>query len=683
MIPKDTIDKIFETARIEEVVGDFVTLKKRGTNLLGLCPFHNEKTPSFNVSPVKGIYKCFGCGKAGNAVNFVMEHEQMSYPEALRYIANKYKIEIEEEERTPEQLQANNDRESILVASSFAQKYFTENLFTTDEGKSIGLSYFKERGFRDNIIEKFQLGYSLDNRKAFSEAALKAGYKLEFLVKAGLTISKEDVVSSELSVAGSPDSEQPTINNQQPTTNNYFDRFSGRVMFPIHNATGRVIAFGGRTLKSDKKIAKYINSPETEIYYKSKVLYGLFQAKKGIVQEDNCFLAEGYTDVISLHQAGIENVVASSGTSLTVEQIRLIKRYTPNITILYDGDAAGIKASFRGIDLILEEGINVSVLLFPDGDDPDSYSKKISNEEFKNFIKKNTQSFVGYKTELLMKEAGSDPFKRTTAIKEIAATLALLNGLEASQYITKFVQNQIIKIDEQTFIFEVNKHRRERLNKKRDQLIPVIPDEKKMLNDSVSSETVLEKELILDIDSSEAQEKEILRLLINYGTKNITIKSTDEENKPIDLTISVAEFIVHELLKDQIIFENPIYQKTFSVFANGVEQSGIPSLQSFIQHSDREISQLTINALSMPYSLHKWDQHNILVQTEELILKVASENSVYALKSKRIEKMLRDNQEKLKTATAEDEIIQLQFYHTQLLNAKKKFNQILGRVVVK
>ncbi|MDD2279608.1 MAG: DNA primase, partial [Bacteroidales bacterium] len=355
MIDQLTVDRINAAADVVEVIKDYVSLKKRGVNYIGLCPFHNEKTPSFSVSPSKGIYKCFGCGKGGNAVNFIMEHDQMSYVEALKYLANKYNIEFEEKELTPEEIKQRTQRDSLMVVTAWAQGYFTDTLHKHSEGKSIGLSYFRERGFRDDIVEKFQLGYSLEQRDALTEAAQRLGYKKEYLVKAGLSIERDD---------GSA-----------------FDRFFGRVIFPIHSISGRVIAFGGRIMKTDAKAAKYLNSPESEIYHKSNVLYGIYFAKKAITQTDKCYLVEGYTDVISMHQAGIENVVASSGTALTTEQIRLIKRFTPNITVLYDGDTAGINASIRGIDLILEEGLNVKIVLLPEGQDPDNYAKSHSSSQ--------------------------------------------------------------------------------------------------------------------------------------------------------------------------------------------------------------------------------------------------------------------------------------------------------------
>ncbi|MBL4667710.1 MAG: DNA primase, partial [Flavobacteriales bacterium] len=397
MIPKQTIDEIFDAAIIEDVVGDFVPLKKRGANYLGNCPFHNEKTPSFTVSPAKGIYKCFGCGKAGNSVNFIMEHEHYSYPEALRFLANKFNIEIEEEELSPEQKDAADERESLYIVSNYAAKYFHKQLLDSDEGKAIGLSYFLERGFREDIIETFQLGYNPDGWTAFTDEAEKAGHNLKYLDKSGLTIVKGD---------------------------KKFDRFKGRVMFPIHNLSGRVLGFGGRILQANDKAAKYLNSPESEIYHKSKVLYGIYTAKKAISKENICYLVEGYTDVISLYQSGVENVVSSSGTSLTEGQIRLVKRFTPNITILYDGDAAGIKASFRGIDMILQEGMNVRVVLFPDGEDPDSYAKAHTTEELKDYITTNAQDFIRFKTSVLIKDVGNDPIKKAELIKDIVASIA-------------------------------------------------------------------------------------------------------------------------------------------------------------------------------------------------------------------------------------------------------------------
>src|ERR1035437_2106664 len=430
MIDQATIDRITEAAQIQDVVGDFVTLKKRGANLLGRCPFHNEKMPSFTVSPAKGIYKCFGCGKAGNAVNFIMEHEHYTYPEALKYLAKKYNIEIEEDERTPESVETENEKESLYIISSFAQKYFSDLLLKNEEGKAVGLSYFRERGFSDEVINKFQLGYCLSDWSGFTDEALKNGYKIEFLEKTGLTIVND--------------------------SGKQYDRFRGRVMFPIHNLSGRVIGFGGRILKADPKSPKYVNSPESDIYHKSNILYGAYQAKKTIINLDNCYLVEGYTDVISMHQSGIENVVASSGTSLTIEQIRLIGRYSKNVTVLYDSDPAGIKASLRGIDLILEEGLNVKVVLFPEGDDPDSYSKKVSATELKEYIEKKAVDFILFKTNLLLAETQGDPVKKANLIKDIIGTIAKIpDPIIRTTYLKECAN--LLDTDEKVLITELNK----------------------------------------------------------------------------------------------------------------------------------------------------------------------------------------------------------------------------------
>jgi len=436
-IPPHIIDEIMQTSRIEEVIGEFVHLKRAGSSLKGLSPFTDEKTPSFVVSPAKQIFKCFSTGKGGSVVTFLMEKEHYSYPEALKWLANKYNITLpEEEEQTAEQLAVITERESLQIINEFAKNHFHERMLTTEEGKAIGLSYFVERGFRQDIIEKFQLGYCLEKGNDFTEAALNKGYKLEYLEKIGLVKSKDG---------------------------RNFDFFRGRVMFPIHSVTGRVLGFGGRTLLSDKKIAKYFNSPESIIYNKSDILYGLFFAKGDIIKYDNCFLVEGYTDVISMHQAGITNVVSSSGTSLTHGQIKLIRRYTPNVTILYDGDAAGIKASFRGIDLLLEEGLNVRVVLFPDGDDPDSYSKKVSSTELEEYIQSNTKDFVTFKAEILL-QGTTDPIQRSKLIHDIVHSISLIPDQISRTVYTKEIAKRF-DIDQTIVEQELIKLRRNILGK--------------------------------------------------------------------------------------------------------------------------------------------------------------------------------------------------------------------------
>lgn len=663
MIPKETVDRILETARIEEVVGEFVSLKKRGANMIGLCPFHNEKTPSFNVSPARGIYKCFGCGKGGNPVNFVMDHEQLSYPEALRWLARKYNIEIEEQERSPEQAAKENERESLFIVSNFAQKHYTKNLHETEEGKAIGLSYFLERGFRREIIEKFQLGYSPDTWRDMTDTALAAGYKLEYLVKAGLTIQNEEDATK------------------------FFDRFRGRVIFPVHNASGRVIAFGGRTLKTDKKVAKYINSPETEIYHKSNVLYGLFFAKKAIMQEDVCYLVEGYTDVISLHQAGIENVVASSGTSLTVEQIRLIRRYTSNITILYDGDPAGIKASFRGINLILEESMNVRVLLFPDNDDPDSYSKKVTPDALREFISANTKDFINFKTELLKADVGNDPIKRASLIHEIVDSIALIpDAITRSVYVKEC--SRILDIEEQALLTELNKLRRRLHDKKHDEQavkeapLPELPPDVYPPDEFVPDQPAREGDHP-QVKSGEVFERELVRLLLNYGQEPVTAKTTDELGDEIEVTVPLAELMLHELESDAITFNHQVYQQILSEYTQHINNGNVPDLNYFVNYPDQNISQLAVDLVQIPYQLSDWERHFIFVQTESQLLRQAAVHSVNVLKLTRLEQMIADNQKQLRDNPDEETMLQLMQQQLNLLNAKKHFSSLLGRIILK
>ena len=683
MIHKEDIDKISEAARVEEVVGDYVTLKKRGVNLIGLCPFHDEKTPSFYVSPVKGIYKCFGCGKGGHAINFVMEKELMSYPDALRHLAKKYNIHIVEEEQSPEQLQSQNDRESLFVVSAFAQKTFSENLYTTDEGKSIGLGYFKERGFREDIIQKFQLGYSSSNRSAFTQIAIQKGYKTEYLVKAGLTLEYKNEQSQESGEPRADNGEASLPHPQAPQSKaaSYFDRFWGRVMFPIHNATGRVIAFGGRTLRTDKKTAKYINSPETDIYHKSDVLYGIFFAKKEIIAQENCFLVEGYTDVISMHQAGIENVVASSGTSLTVGQIKLIRRFTNNITILYDGDTAGIKASFRGIDLILEEGMNVKVLLFPDGEDPDSYSKRVGSEELKSFIKENSKDFISFKTNLLMGDVKNDPIKKAGLIKEIVESIALIpEAIYRSVYVKEC--SRIMDMEEQILLSELNKIRSKKFNEKSNSANTTAPTG--LDPDVAEALQIEEKKQLLDA-SAEHQERDIIRLLLNYGNKNVIVDGAevDDKNEPIQVEISLAALIVHELQHDNIVLENILYNSIYNEFVQQLDNEKVPDYNYFISHENTAISYLTVDLISSPYFLSNWEQHSIYTTMEENVLKKSLYHAVYALKSRRLEMMIHDIQKRLKENPPDEELMALMQTQHQLLKTKKDLNVLLGRIVVK
>jgi DNA primase len=658
MIPKETVDLIIDSSRIDEVVGEFVALKKRGASMIGLCPFHNEKTPSFNVSPARGIYKCFGCGKGGNSVNFVMEHEHLSYPEALRWLAKKYNIEILEEKKTDEQQQRDNERESLFLVSSFAQKHYTKNLHETEEGKAIGLSYFRERGFRQDIIEKFQLGYSPETWRDLTDAAVAAGYKIEYLVKAGLTIQNEE------------------------NKDKYFDRFHGRVIFPIHNASGRVIGFGGRTLKTDKKVAKYINSPETEIYHKSNVLYGLYFAKKQIIQDDVCYLVEGYTDVTSMHQAGIENVVASSGTSLTVEQIRLIRRYTNNITILYDGDPAGIKASFRGIDLILEEGMNVRVLLFPDNDDPDSYSKKVPNEEFKSFIKQNTKDFIAFKTELLSADTQNDPIKKAGLIHDIVNSIALIpDAITRSVYVKDC--SRILDIEEQTLLNELNKQRRKNHDKKATAVTKTETSgvEESFVPDSTAKPS--EQPLVEQKTRTEYQEREVIRLLLNYGTTPVPMKGQDEEGNVEEIEGTLADFLVIESEHEQYPFETEVYRKIMEEYIKHHHEGVALDYNYFIHHPEKTMSEVAVDFVSIPYQLSNWDKHFIYVTVESQNILKAAQKASNALHLRRLEVMINDVQAELRESKDVDEQLILIQKQKSLIEAKMEFSKRLGRVILK
>jgi len=648
LINPQTIQTIIETARIEEVISEFVTLKKRGVNLLGLCPFHNEKTPSFTVSPSKGIYKCFGCGKAGNSVNFIMEHEHYTYPEALKFLAKKYFIEIEEREETQEEKEAVSEKESLFNLNSFAQKYFSENLTKSDEGKAIGLSYFKEREFKESTIEKFELGYCIDQWNNFTEHAIKNGYKSEYLEKTGLSIAKDQQL---------------------------YDRFRGRVMFPIHNLSGRVIGYGGRILSSDKSKAKYVNSPESEIYHKSQVLYGLYFAKNAIISNDNCFLVEGYTDVISMFQAGVENVVSSSGTSLTIEQIKLIRRYSSNVTILYDGDAAGIKASFRGIDMVLEEGLNVKIVLFPDGEDPDSFARKKRPAELKDFITNEAHDFIKFKTKLLLEETKDDPVKKAGLIKEIVNSISLIpDNIIRSLYVKEC--SSILDISEQTLINELNKIRRKKFTKKTGIEDEEIPE---------TTEYISEKQIEPEPESCEYQEKEVIRLLLSYGNQTIKVLAINDDNEEEELDTSIGAYIVNDLINDEITFEDPLFQLIFDEFKKEIDEGNNPDEAYFINHSNADVRKMAIDLISTPYTLSQnWeDKHKIAVKTEDINLKETINKCLNTLKLKKIEMMLSEILSTLKSCTDEEEILALLSRQQKYDIIKAKLSDPLGRIITK
>lgn len=579
MIDQQTIDRIYDSANIVDIVGEFVSLKKRGSNYIGCCPFHNEKTPSFSVSPSKGIFKCFGCGKAGNSVTFVMEHEHLGYVDALKVVGKKYGIEIKERELTPEEQHQNDDRESMMVLLSFAQQYFADVLQKSPEGKSIGLSYFKERGFTTKTIEKFQLGYSLDSRSEFSKAALKQGFKKDYLVATGLSIDR----NGEL-----------------------VDRFYGRVMFPIHSVSGRVIAFGARTLKTEKTIAKYLNSPESDIYIKSKSLYGIFFAKKAITQQNKCYLVEGYTDVLSMHQAGIENVVASSGTSLTVEQIRLIKRFTPNVTVLYDGDSAGIKASLRGIDMLLEEGMNVKALLLPDGEDPDSFARKYSGAEgLQDFLNANEQDFISFKAKLLISDAKHDPLKKAELITDIVKSVAIIpDNIIRSVYLKEC--SRLLDVDEGVLLTEVSRLRAKRVSAGGDLRVAA----EQLPHTPVQEQQPTVPDFVRGVYCEE-QERELVYYLLRYGEKPLFVNE-------VNTTETVARYIIDQLRNDQLELQNLQYKQVFDEYDGMIAENVDVPTKHFINHPSEKICELAVTLLSDEYMLSDlWRKKQGEMQAEE------------------------------------------------------------------
>ncbi len=650
MIPKQTIDEIYQTARVEEVIGEFVQLKKSGSNYKGKSPFVDERTPSFMVSPAKQIWKCFSSSKGGNVVSFLMEAEHFSYVEALKWLANKYNIEIKEDrQRTPEEIEASTVRENLSIINEFAKNTFHDNLTKHPKGKAIGLSYFLERGFREDIIEKFQLGYCLDESQGFTSVALAKNYKLDFLVKAGLTKVKD---------------------------NRSFDFYRGRVMFPIHSIAGKVLGFGGRTLKADKKIAKYFNSPESELYNKSKILYGLYFAKNAIIKYDNCFLVEGYTDVISLYQAGVENVVSSSGTSLTSDQIKLIKRYTENVTILYDGDAAGIKASFRGIDMILSEGLNVKVVLFPDGEDPDSYAKKSTTEELKEYIAENSKDFIVFKSDVLLKDAGNDPLKKAQLINDIVGSVAVIDDAIKRQVYSKECAN-IFDIAEQTIIQEVNKVRqrkkaekakidnrkiRTEQNRTNNQSAPVKQEPQKPQNPipnpaagemdyEIPLEAMLPPDFMEEIGVVSERgvesdvyyfELDLVRILLNYGTFVMVTEHVEydenDEKKIIEVEVPVIELIIHELTKDDIEFSDTVFNKILLEYDEGQKNGILYPVKHFTQHEDIDVCNAVVDIVTDKHSISaNWlTQKKIRTTREVDKLEQAVMSSIYAFKDKRI-----------------------------------------------
>lgn len=632
MIDQPTIDRILDAAQIYDVVSDFVTLRKRGVNYVGLCPFHDDKTPSFYVSPAKGLCKCFACGKGGNAVHFIMEHEQMSYPEALKYLAKKYGIEIKERELSNEEKLAQSERESLFIVNQFARDYFQNILRNHVDGRSIGMAYFRNRGFRDDIIEKFQLGYCTESHDALAQEALKKGYKKDYLVKTGLCYETDD--------------------------HRLRDRFWGRVIFPVHTLSGKVVAFGGRVLAGATKgvKVKYVNSPESEIYHKSNELYGIYFAKQAIVKQDRCFLVEGYTDVISMHQSGIENVVASSGTALTPGQIRMIHRFTNNMTVLYDGDAAGIKASIRGIDMLLEEGMNIKVCLLPDGDDPDSFARKHNATEFQAFIQENETDFIRFKTNLLVEDAGKDPIKRAELIGNLVQSISIIpEAIVRDVYIKECAQ--LLHVEDKLLVSEVAKRREkqaeqqaERAERERRSANAARANAEAGVNGSHTAATATnpdtqqagypseslpaglpsetpppfppEEEYVSFIpqEGKEGQEfykyeRLILKMVVLYGER-VMCNVTNEEGQ--ETPITVTEYIVNDLKEDELAFHNPLHRQILTEAAERIHNEGFTAERYFVAHPDPVISKLSVELISNRYQLRKSQIEQMVTDEERL-----------------------------------------------------------------
>lgn len=652
MISRTTIDNVFETARVEEVIGDFVQLKRSGSNLKGLSPFTDERSPSFMVSPVKQIWKDFSSGKGGDVVAFLMEHEHFNYPEAIKYLAKKYGIEIEETQQSDEQKEQANERESMYLVSEYASEFFQKQIHNSDEGQAIGLSYFKERGFSSETIKKFDLGYSPDQWEAFTKAALDDGYKLEYLEKTGLTIVKED---------------------------KKFDRFKGRVMFPIHSMSGRVLGFGGRILSNTKKAAKYLNSPESDIYHKSKVLYGIYYAKQAIAKEDNCYLVEGYTDVIQFHQSGIENTVSSSGTALTPEQIRLINRLTKNITVLFDGDAAGTRASLRGIDLILEQGMNVKVCPFPEGEDPDSFARSNSEDELREFLEENSYDFITYKASLLMDEAKNDPVKKAGLIRDMVNSIAKIpDNIQREVYLQEC--SRIMDINEDVLyatLAQIEKKEAPSSGRSKKQKMEVVKEE--------SAPKV-------KIDHLYILERNIIKILLLYGNKeeefeDLLLKQNEETGElvlePEKQHSKVFEKIFLDLQEDEIAFSNEDFRKLYQLLITKLNSEDEVAIESIINDLETSQSKEVTDILMQEeqYELHNWDRHDIPVKNKEQTVNQFVSQTILNLRRHLIDKKLSELLEDIRIAETEDE-------RTDIKNEVMGFNKLrtllserLGRVM--
>jgi len=642
LISNSTIQEVQDRADIEDVISDFVTLKRKGSGryLWACCPFHDEKTPSFSVTPERGIYKCFGCGKSGDAINFIMEHDGLNYLEAIKYLAQKYGIEIIEDEQTDEQAERQSLKDSLFIVLGFANDFFRNNLKKHDEGRSIGLSYFKERGFNEKIIDKFELGYSLSEWDALLKEATSKAYSEEVLEKAGLLVIKSEEKK--------------------------YDRFRGRVIFPIHNVSGKVVGFGARTLKKDDK-PKYLNSPESEVYHKSKILYGIHQGKNAIRKEDNCYLVEGYTDVISLHQSDIENVVASSGTSLTEDQIKLINRFSKNITVLFDGDAAGLKASLRGIDMILEAGMNVRTVVFPEGEDPDSYSQKLGTSEFKKFLADNTVDFIKFKAGLYADEAINDPIKKASSIKEIVSSIAKIpDPVQRAVYIKE--SSSLLDIEESVLLAEMNKLLIKEKRKQKDDAARHDEPQGTTVEDIIGEP---DKEPINEGHLIALQERESVRILINYGFNDI-----EEEYK-------LHDYLLQEL--EEVEFTTPIYKEIVSIFKQHLAEGKVVDSQFLIANGSPQVKKEVADLVAERYEVSpNWnDKFQIFVPDENDLLENVVLSNVLRLKFRVIQKLISDNLAKMKSASNEEEQDQFFKIHSELKKSEMELAKALGVVVTR
>ncbi|MBI2282506.1 MAG: DNA primase [Bacteroidetes bacterium] len=644
MISPNTIQQITSRIDIIDVVGEFVKLKKRGTNYLGLCPFHNEKSPSFTVSPAKEIYKCFGCGKSGNTITFLMEHEKYNYVEALRWLAARYNIEVEETETSPEQKQLIQTADSLFIINNFARQFFSNALFNTEDGKAIALSYLHERGFRNETIEKFQIGYNPDSRDALTRALLSNQFNRELLPKTGLV----------------------SIRNGDELVDNY----RGRIIFPIHNHTGKIIGFGARVIGKSDRGPKYINTPDNEVYSKSRILYGMYQARMAIDKADECLLVEGYTDVVSLHQAGIENVVASGGTSLTTEQLRLIRKYTNNLTIVYDGDKAGVKAALRGLDMALEEGLNVRLVLIPDNEDPDSYVNKVGSTTFNEFVAASKKDFIIFQLEVMLQEAGNDVSRKSSVVNQIAETLSRISKAEDFTRQQDYIRQcaSLLKIDETGLTNLVNKYKRDKITKEEKKLSQ---DEANLLMQEASAqpEDVLDDASLL-FNQDEAYERNILRVLLEYG-----LRSWDEQR-------SMADYIFEEL--EEYHFDNPDLEKLYDEYRNWYARGLEPTTKTLLYHEDELIRNLVVSISVNPYELsQKWDE---VMESMNIVNRDTSMQdvlmSVSYYKLRKIKKMIEENQRDIEKASYDDFKL-LHEVHKHLKEVEKELTRQLGTVIIK